>query len=77
MTFRATADLDLCQAHQMCQAEAPEVFGFDDDADQVVVLEEHPDAALRRQVEAAVSYCPAMALAIEGETGPTQEEDGA
>ena len=67
--MRAVADLDLCQAHQMCQAEAPDVFGFDDDADRVVVLLEHPDESLRPQVEAAVRYCPAMALAIEEENG--------
>ncbi|HET9420878.1 MAG TPA: ferredoxin [Nocardioides sp.] len=67
--IRAVADLDLCQAHQMCQAEAPDVFGFDDDADRVVVLQEHPDESLRPQVEAAVRYCPAMALAIEEENG--------
>ena len=51
----------------MCQGEAPDVFGFDEDADQVVVLQEHPDESLRPQVEAAVQYCPAMALAIEEE----------
>jgi ferredoxin len=67
--IRAVADLDVCQAHQMCQAEAPDVFGFDDDADRVVVLQEHPDESLRSQVEAAVRYCPAMALAIEEESG--------
>jgi ferredoxin len=67
--IRAVADLDLCQAHQMCQAEAPDVFGFDEDADRVVVLQEHPDDSLRPQVEAAVRYCPAMALAIEEENG--------
>ena len=59
------ADLDLCQGHQMCQGEAPDVFGFDEDADKVTVLEQHPDESLRSQVEAAVRYCPAMALAIE------------
>jgi ferredoxin len=61
---RVTADLDLCQGHQMCQGEAPDVFGFDGDADRVVVLQEHPDAMLRDQVLAAVKYCPAMALAV-------------
>ncbi len=60
-----TADLDLCQGHQMCQSEAPAVFGFDEDADRVVVLQQHPDESLRPQVENAVRYCPAMALAIE------------
>jgi len=63
--MRAVADLDLCQGHQMCQAEAPDVFGFDDAADRVVVLLERPDESLRDQVEAAVRYCPAMALTIE------------
>jgi ferredoxin len=62
---RVTADLDLCQAHQMCQGEAPDVFGFDEEADNVTVLQEHPDESLRPQVEAAVRYCPAMALGIE------------
>ena len=65
-SMRVVADLDLCQAHQMCQGEAPEVFGFDEDADQVVVLEEHPDESLRPQVQAAVRYCPAMALSHRG-----------
>ncbi len=63
--MRVVADLDLCQGHQMCQGEAPAVFGFDADADRVVVLDEHPDDSLRPQVADAVKYCPAMALAIE------------
>ena len=67
MTWRVVADLGLCQGHQMCTGEAPDVFDFDDGADQVVVLQEHPDDALRQQVASAVTYCPAMALAIEEE----------
>ncbi len=63
--MRAVADLDLCQAHQMCQVEAPEVFGFDEEADRVVVLEHHPAESHRDAVLAAVRYCPAMALALE------------
>ena len=65
--MRVVADLGLCQGHQMCQAEAPGVFGFDDVSDQVVVLDEHPDDDLRHDVQSAVKYCPAMALAIEEE----------
>jgi ferredoxin len=64
---RVVADLGLCQGHQMCQGEAPDVFGFDDAADQVTVLQEHPDESLRSDVQSAVRYCPAMALAIEEE----------
>ena len=63
--MRVVADLDLCQGHQMCQGEAPTVFGFDDDADKVTVLDEHLGESLRPQVQAAVRYCPAMALSIE------------
>ena len=48
--MRVSADLDLCQGHQMCQLEAPDVFGFDDEADQVVVLQEHPTSRLRHEV---------------------------
>ena len=65
--MKVVADLDQCQGHQMCLGEAPDVFDFDDDADQVVVLQEHPDESLRSQVESAVKYCPAMALAVEEE----------
>lgn len=67
MTMRVRADLDLCQGHQMCQGEAPGVLGFDEAADVVVVLQEHPDESLRPQVLDAVKYCPAMALAVEEE----------
>ena len=66
--MRVVADLGLCQGHQMCQGEAPDVFGFDEAADLVVVLQEHPEESQRPQVEAAVRYCPAMALAIEDST---------
>ena len=65
MSWRVVADLGLCQGHQMCQTEAPTVFGFDDAADKVVLLDEHPDDSLRDAVRAAVKYCPAMALSME------------
>lgn len=76
MSLHVVADLDICQGHQMCQAEAPTVFGFDEAADVVEVLEPHPDETLRPQVEAAVRYCPAFALTIVDTTpDPTSEED--
>lgn len=63
--MRVVADLDICQGHQLCQGEAPDVFGFDEDADVVVLLEERPDESRRADVTQAVKYCPAFALAIE------------
>jgi ferredoxin len=71
--FEVVADLDTCQGHQVCQAEAPGVLGFDEDADVVEVLEQHPDESLRPQVESAVRYCPAFALSIETSTEETHE----
>ena len=67
MSFRILADTDVCQGHQLCQGEAPDVFGFDEDADVVVILEEHPEESRRSDVAAAVKYCPAFALSIEEE----------
>ena len=63
--MRVVADVDLCQGHQNCQAEAPTVFGFDAAADTVVLLDAHPDESLSDAVKAAVKYCPAMALSME------------
>jgi ferredoxin len=59
-----TADLTLCQGHQMCQFEAPDVFGLDEVADKVLLLDANPPEAMREQVQRAVKYCPAMALAV-------------
>jgi len=63
--MNVTADLTLCQGHQMCQFEAPTVFGYDDGADKVVLLDDNPPEELREQVLRAVKYCPAMALSLE------------
>jgi ferredoxin len=65
--MRVLADTDLCQGHQLCQAEAPTVFGFDRDRDVVEVLDGRPDESLRADVRTAVRYCPAFALSIEEE----------
>jgi ferredoxin len=63
--YTVVADTGLCQGHQLCQGEAPDVFGFDEDADTVVVLEAHPDETRRTDVLTAVRYCPAFALSLE------------
>ena len=65
MGFRVVADTSICQGHQLCQGEDPEVFGFDRDADTVVVLHDRPGEEHRAAVTAAVKYCPAFALSIE------------
>jgi len=57
-------DLDLCQGHGACAAEAPEVFSVDESESRVIVLDSSPAEALRSRVEAAVKYCPTRALRI-------------
>lgn len=63
--MKLSADLGLCQGHQECLAEAPELFGFDDDTDQVVVRVPEPAADQLGAARAAVKYCPAFALSLE------------
>ena len=60
--MKVTADRDLCQGHQLCQAEAPTIFGFDAADDTVVLLKDGVTEDELPGVRQAVKYCPAMAL---------------
>ena len=62
--MKVSADLDLCQGHQMCQLEAPGVLGFDRDTDRVTVLDPEPGESQRGAVRNAVRYCPTGALSV-------------
>jgi ferredoxin len=58
------ADVDLCQGHQMCVLEDPDVFGFDAREDKVEILRaDLPDSAVPA-ARNAVKHCPAMALTL-------------
>ena len=61
--MKIVVDYDLCQGHQVCMSEAPEVFSVPADG-QVRVLDETPPEALRAKVQLAVKYCPTHALTI-------------
>ena len=63
MSWRIAVDADLCQGHGVCESEAPDVFEVTRER-KVGVLAERPGDAARRQVEAAVKYCPTRALSI-------------
>lgn len=63
MTWRIAVDADLCQGHGVCESEAPDVFEVSRER-KVAVLSERPGDEQRRQVEAAVKYCPTRALTI-------------
>jgi len=54
-------DVDLCQGHAMCELEAPAVFRVPKKG-QVQILDAEPPETERRNVEAAIRYCPTQAL---------------
>jgi len=61
--MRIVVDFGLCQGHAVCQGEAPDVFQVTAKG-ELTVLMEKPDESLRKQVEAAVQYCPTGALSL-------------
>jgi ferredoxin len=63
--MRVRVDGDLCQGHGACKSEAPQVFDVNEKKGVVIVLQESPPESLRKQVEAAVKFCPTRALALE------------
>ena len=64
--MRIVVDRQLCQGHAVCMGEAPEVFEVTREG-KLTVLQEAPPAALRKQVEDAVRYCPTGALSLQEE----------
>ena len=55
---KVSIDRDLCQGHQMCQGEAPDVFGFDAAADQATVLIAEPGPEHHDAVRQAARLLP-------------------
>ena len=62
--MRVLVNRDLCEGNALCVKEAPEVFALGDD-DQVILLIENPDEALRGKVDRAVRRCPRNALELK------------
>ncbi len=63
--YRVVVDRDLCQGHGVCENEAPHVFELEKRATTITVLDATPPESERKNVEAAVKYCPTHALSIE------------
>jgi ferredoxin len=63
--MKIVVDWNACDGNGVCTLEVPELLELDDD-DNLVVLSETFDPALRPKVEAAVRVCPKRALAIVG-----------
>jgi sterol 14-demethylase len=63
---RILVDRGLCQGHGVCESEAPAVFSVSKQG-ELTVVDETPAEELRKQVEAAVKFCPTHALSISEE----------
>ncbi|MEX0874018.1 MAG: ferredoxin [Actinomycetota bacterium] len=63
--MRVEVDLGLCQGHGVCESEAPKVFKVSKETGQVEILDPTPGDELRAQVDAAVKYCPTLALKLK------------
>jgi len=62
---RIEVDYGLCQGHGVCESECSEVFRVSKESNQVEVLNDSPPEELRPQVEAAVKFCPTLALTLK------------
>lgn len=63
MSFRVTADNDVCISSKECSALVPTVFGHDE-TDLVRVLDAEPPAGLRDAVRHAARICPSAAIKV-------------
>ncbi|MET8653360.1 MULTISPECIES: ferredoxin [Nocardia] len=61
--MKISVDIDLCQGHAVCQAEAPTVFAVPKRG-HVEILDATPGSELSVDVGNAVRYCPTQALAL-------------
>ncbi|MCK4841972.1 MAG: cytochrome P450 [Methylococcales bacterium] len=63
-TFKITVDMDFCQGHANCMAEASEIFKVDDKG-QLTVLQDTPGNTLLKKAQKAAKYCPTSAIKIK------------
>lgn len=61
--LQVVVDYDLCEANALCMEACPEVFEVDDE-DNLQVLVEQPDSALREKLLAAERACPRQAIRV-------------
>jgi ferredoxin len=61
---RVIVDQDACICSGQCVLAAPDVFDQSEEG-SVVLLDDHPPAALDEDVRQAAATCPALAIIVE------------
>lgn len=61
--MRVQVDKLVCEANQVCERIAPEVFRLDDE-DELEILQPVPPPELHDKVREAVDRCPKLALSL-------------
>ena len=64
--MKVRIDYDQCMGDGNCHKLCPEVFGYDDDELQGVVLQETVPEELADKVRSAVEGCTVAAVLLEG-----------
>jgi ferredoxin len=63
--MKVRIDAELCQGHQMCAIQAPEVFGSDEMGDGVVLIEGEVPAEHEAAARRSAGSCPERAVIVE------------
>jgi ferredoxin len=61
--MRVQVDKLVCEANEICERIAPEVFHLDDE-DELEILQPEPGPELHDKVRDAVARCPKQALSL-------------
>ena len=62
--MHVSVNYERCEGHAVCVEVAPTVFQISDDDEQVRVINDSPDEALRAQVVLAARRCPIGAITL-------------
>lgn len=61
--MKIEVDRERCEGHALCVMAVPEVFDVTEEG-VLVVLVDHPDAAIRGDLDHAAASCPTRALTV-------------
>jgi ferredoxin len=64
--MKVAVDYALCEGHEQCVMQAPEVFEIGDNDEQVRLITDEPAEDQWNDVELASRMCPRGAITIEG-----------